>query len=78
MNPNGYFRRFVFNRKSDPSNFSGAGIVLEGVQFSDGKVSARWVVGNHRSSVYYDSVDDAITIHGHDGATELVWIDGQR
>lgn len=71
----GYFRRFYFNRKADPSNFSGTGLVLEGVQHSDGRVQARWIVGQHRSNVQYDSIEDAIAIHGHGGDTEIVWVD---
>jgi hypothetical protein len=70
-------RRFFFDRTTDVSGTSGTGPVAEGVQFSDGRVALRWVTSDMPSStVLYDSIDDAITIHGHGGGTEVVWIDG--
>lgn len=72
-------RRFCFNRVEDISGMSGTGIVVEGVEFSDGRVALRWVTGAAPSSTcIYDSINDAIAIHGHDGATQLVWIDDGR
>jgi hypothetical protein len=37
-------------------------------------VALRWVVAL-RSTAVYNSVDDLIAIHGHDGATTVVWAD---
>jgi hypothetical protein len=54
---------------------SGTGVVAEGCQFTDGKAVLRWCVGL-RSTAIYDSVDELMQIHGHNGATELVWVDG--
>jgi hypothetical protein len=67
-------RRFVLNRREDPSGTSGVGVVAEGVAFTDGTVALRWVVAL-RSTAVYNSVDDLIAIHGHDGATIVVWAD---
>lgn len=69
-------RRFYFDRNNDVSGTSGTGAVAEGVQFSDGRVALRWITGDMPSStVIYDNIDDAQTIHGHGGGTEVVWID---
>lgn len=69
-------RRFQFNRIVDVSETSGTGLVVQGVQFDDGHVAMRWAVeGMPKSTVVWDSIDDAIFIHGHGGDTELVWID---
>ena len=35
----------------------------------------RWVVGDQRSTVMWDSIAAVIAIHGHDGATRVVWMD---
>jgi hypothetical protein len=67
-------RRFVLNRREDLSGTSGVGIVAEGVRFSDGTAVLRWVV-ELKSTAVYGSVDDLIAIHGHDGATQVVWAD---
>lgn len=67
-------RRFHFNRKQDVSGVSGTGRVCEGVQFSDGKCAVRWLTKTASLEVW-DSVDEAIKVHGHGGATELVWDD---
>jgi len=70
-------RRFYFERTNDVSGTSGIGVVAEGVQFSDGRVALRWVTDSGPSStVIYDSVEDAETIHGHNGGTRVVWVDG--
>lgn len=67
-------RRFVLNRSEDVSGTSGTGIVAEGVRFTDGTCVLRWVVAL-KSTAVYESVDDLIDIHGHDGATTVVWAD---
>lgn len=68
-------RRFRLVRDVDVSGVSGTGVVVEGVQFSDGKVAMRWIVGGHRSTAVYESAQAVETIHGHNGATRLEWID---
>ena len=68
-------RRFVLDRTEDISGVSGVGTVAEGVQFSDGECVIRWKTVPVASTAIYDSVEDMITIHGHDGATQIRWID---
>lgn len=68
-------RRFELHRDDDVSGISGTGVVAEGVEFSDGRASLRWVTGEHRSTVAWDSIESAVAIHGHGGATRLVWLD---
>lgn len=68
-------RRFFLVRESDVTGVSGGGVVASGVRFQDGKVAVRWIVGHDRSTVVWDSVDSCMAIHGHDGATRLVWVD---
>jgi hypothetical protein len=63
---------FVLVRDSDPTGVSGTGVVAEGVEWSDGTVTVRWR-GEHASTVHWDSVDDVQAIHGHDGATRVVY-----
>jgi hypothetical protein len=66
--------RFVLHRTEDISGCSGVGQVAEGVRFTDGTVALRWTT-RLRSTAVYDSVDDLVAIHGHDGATTVVWTD---
>jgi hypothetical protein len=68
-------RRFELHRDTDVSGISGTGVVAEGVAFSDGAAVVRWVVGEHRSTVVWPDVESVIAIHGHNGATQLVWVD---
>lgn len=37
----------------------------------------RWR-GEYRSTVLWDSVDDAMAVHGHHGSTRLVWVEGRE
>lgn len=66
-------RTFILVRREDVTGVSGTGKVVEGVVFSDGSVVLKWVVGEHRSTVHWDSIESVLAIHGHDGKTELVW-----
>lgn len=63
---------FELHRDEDVSNVSGVGVVAEGVEFSDGKVALRWIVGEHRSTAVWDSMDAVAAIHGHNGKTRVV------
>lgn len=68
-------RTFVLDRKEDLTGVSGPGIVAEGVQFSDGLCVLRWVVEPYQSTVVHDQGIKAVkAIHGHDGATRVVWL----
>ncbi len=83
-------RRFELHRDVDVSGISGDGVVADGVMFDDpvalawpdGAVTllpAGWVRlvwrGEYRSTVLWRSADDAMAVHGHNGATRLVWVD---
>ena len=66
--------RFFLQRAEDLSGVSGLGRVAYGVRFPDGIVTLRWT-GEPRCTAVYSSMDDLITIHGHEGRTVVVWID---
>lgn len=67
-------RLFELHRDHDVSGVSGIGIVAEGVQFSDGTCVVRWVA-SRGSTVVWQSIDDVVAIHGHGGATRVVWLE---
>lgn len=58
----------------DTSGISGVGNVAQGVEFDDGTCAMRWLT-EHRSTAIYDNITDLIKIHGHNGATVVIWID---
>ena len=65
-------RFFVLLRKQDVSGVSGTGLVAEGAVFSNGKVAVTWR-GPVRSVTVYESLEDAMAIHCHGGATNMYW-----
>lgn len=67
-------RRFLLYRRTDVSGVSGRGVVADGVAWPDGRVSMRWRTAR-ASTVAWDSIDDAEAVHGHDGATVILWLD---
>ena len=67
-------RRFQLHRDHDVTGISGTGLVAEGAAFSDGGAVVRWLTGT-RSTVVWDDVEDVHKIHGHGGATRIVWVD---
>ncbi|MFF9088617.1 hypothetical protein ACF1BE_19735 [Streptomyces sp. NPDC014991] len=68
-------RRFVLRRHQDISGVSGLGDVADGVLWPDGTAAVRWR-GEHPSVVYWDRGRVSVEqIHGHAGATEIVWLD---
>lgn len=67
-------RRFELHRDHDVSGVSGTGVVAEGVVFSDDTAVVRWR-GERRSTVVWPSIEDVEVIHGHGGATRIVWVD---
>lgn len=70
-------RRFEMHRNNDITGVSGEGVVTSGVMWADGRVALRWNTATSSVTVF-DSVDDMMFIHGHDGATELVWLDPEQ
>lgn len=67
-------RVFQLVRDVDVTGVSGVGVVADGVIWPDGAVSMRWR-GQLRTTVTADCIDDIQTIHGHGGATRVVWVD---
>ncbi|MFI9235803.1 hypothetical protein [Streptomyces sp. NPDC053079] len=67
-------RPFALQRDRDVSGVSGVGIVADGCLWPDGTASIRWR-GDRPSTTAWSSVDDLIAIHGHDGATRIIWAD---
>lgn len=68
-------RRFVLERDVDESGVSGTGTVAEGVMFSNGKCALSWLT-EHTSVAVYDDITTLVAIHGHDGKTVAIWVDG--
>lgn len=67
-------RRFHFNRINDASGVSGTGRVAEGVLFDSGLIALSWN-SLHKCVCMYTSAAEMMAVHGHEGQTELVWID---
>jgi SpoU rRNA methylase family enzyme len=44
------------------------------VVFSDGRVALRWRTSTSSTCVY-DSIEDVMKIHGHEGATQVLFLD---
>jgi hypothetical protein len=69
-------RRFELHRDDDITGVSGTGVVAEGIAFTDGTVALRWRSEWPTSVVFHDRGVDAVkAIHGHGGATRIVWLD---
>jgi hypothetical protein len=67
-------RRFYLDRDTDVTGASGTGRVADGVLWPDGTVTIRWR-GEHQSTVNWDNLESAERVHGHGGATRIVWLD---
>lgn len=67
-------RRFRLERAVDVSGVSGIGVVAHGVLWPDGGVTVRWR-GEHPSTVIWAGIDAVEHVHGHGGATQIVWLD---
>lgn len=67
-------RRFLLNRRRDPSGISGTGIVAEGTKFSDGQTVLKWLTLTNSLAVY-PNMAALEKIHGHDGDTVVEWVD---
>ena len=65
-------RTFILYRVTDVSGVSGTGVVAEGVEFTDGVCVCRWMTDTATTTVY-DSIQDVEAIHGHDGATKIIF-----
>ncbi|WP_409469104.1 hypothetical protein [Streptomyces sp. HC307] len=76
VEPSDQPRLFHLQRDHDVSGVSGTGRVANGVLWPDGTVSLRWI-GDRPSTVHWDRLEDAVHVHGHGGATRIVWADEQ-
>ena len=65
-------RTFYLVRDVDVSGVSGTGRPAQGVQFDDGTCAMRWLTGVN-STGFYNSIEDLIFIHGHNGASKVEW-----
>ncbi len=67
-------RPFYLFRHSDVNGMSGTGVVAVGVVWPNGKAHMQWV--SFKSSFeIHENVENLIEIHGHNGATELIYGD---
>lgn len=69
-----HMKRFNLERTEDASGVSGTGNVAQGVEFDDGTVAMRWLTAT-ASTALYASMEDVVTIHGHEGRTVPVFLD---
>lgn len=67
-------RRFETHRSEDVSGTSGVGVVADGVCFDDGTCVMKWR-GIMSSVAIYRSPVELEAIHGHEGRTQIVWLD---
>lgn len=67
-------RTFYLERKQDMSGVSGTGRVAEGVVFSTGTVALHWCVSDKpQCTSLWESLADLEAVHGHEGATQVVF-----
>lgn len=71
--PNG-IRRFLLIREQDVTGVSGTGIVAEGALFSSGLSVLSWLREPHAVGMY-QSISALLAVHGHEGATQVWFID---
>lgn len=76
-------RTFRVQRDADVTGVSGVGVVADGAMFPDGTAVVRWreldpdhpnyVRGVRATTVVFPNVAAVEALHGHNGATRLVW-----
>lgn len=74
-------RTFTIHREQDITGISGTGHVADGVVFPDGVTVVRWrdlggpaaERGVRPTTVAFESIDAVEALHGHNGATRIVW-----
>lgn len=70
-------RPFHLQRDTDVTGVSGTGIVADGVLFDDDTAVVYWR-GEDRSVVTWRSLAALKRVHGHDGKTRVVFLDGGK
>lgn len=79
MTDRGSIKEFFLERKEDESGVSGTGRVARGVQLPSGKVVLEWTTARAPvSQAFYESVEELLAIHGHEGKTLLKWANKQE
>jgi hypothetical protein len=78
-------RRFKLVRHEDNTGVSGEGVVVHGVEFGDGAVVMQWhnedndrladIPNGLAIKPAPNGIEAVREVHGHDGKTELVWMD---
>lgn len=66
-------KEFYLQRDVDVSGTSGVGKVAIGVRLPSGKCVLEWCSAI-RSVAIYESITDLEFIHGHAGATKIIWV----
>ncbi len=66
-------RLFQLHRDVDSSGVSGIGVVAEGVVFENGGCVIHWLTKESSLGIY-ESIDQIVKIHGHEGNTRVVWM----
>jgi len=74
ISSNNQMRRFVLIRVEDITGVSGTGEVAEGTVFSSGLAVIHWLREPYAMGVY-QTLEDVISVHGHEGRTQLQFID---
>lgn len=67
-------RRFYLFRNEDVSGVSGTGKVAEGVEFENGMCALSFSSAYPHANIYAN-MRAVVEVHGHGGATEVVFID---
>jgi hypothetical protein len=73
-------RRFQLIRHEDPTGTSGTGLVAEGCIFTDGVAVTHWLTSTRSTVTWHttsetDAVDTLKRIHGHQGLTEIRFLE---
>jgi hypothetical protein len=68
-------RLFELHRDTDTSGVSGTGVVAQGVEFDNGQCCMTWLTESNSVAVYPD-IYTLEAIHGHNGNTRVVFIEG--
>jgi hypothetical protein len=80
LKPNGHgqpikARRFYLFRSEDVSGVSGTGKVAEGVEFENGMCALSFSSQYQHANVYAN-IRAVMEVHGHQGKTQVVYVDG--
>lgn len=67
-------RRFLLVRERDLTGVSGTGIVAEGARFHNGLCVLQWRREPYSVGIF-QSLSELIAVHGHEGATQVQFID---